>query len=70
MLLKPASKGFSIVVEFLLQNGADPDMADEVNCFSIRHNAYVILSNCDKYRLPSYMLITFSLFANRRDTPL
>ena len=30
VLLKPSSKGFSIVVEFLLQNGADPNIADEV----------------------------------------
>ena len=30
VLLKPSSKGFSIVVEFLLQNGADANIADEV----------------------------------------
>ena len=30
VLLKPSSKGFSIVVEFLLQNGADPNITDEV----------------------------------------
>ena len=30
VLFKPSSKGFSIVVEFLLQNGADPNIADEV----------------------------------------
>ena len=31
MLLKPASKGFSWIVEFLLQNGADANIADEVS---------------------------------------
>jgi len=29
VLLKPSSKGFSIVVQFLLDNGADPNIANE-----------------------------------------
>ena len=42
VLLKPSSKGFTIVVQFLLDNGADPNIANEVGiCANL-----LILNEC------------------------
>ena len=34
-LMKPSEKGFSIVVEHLLENGANPNLADQVSIMSV-----------------------------------
>jgi len=31
--MKPSEKGFSMVVEHLLENGANPNLADKVSCY-------------------------------------
>lgn len=32
--MKPSEKGFSMVVEHLLENGANPNLADKVSCYT------------------------------------
>jgi len=33
-IMKPAEKGFSMIVKYLLENNADPNIADQVNYFT------------------------------------
>ena len=34
--MKPAEKGFSVIVQYLLENNADPNIADEVRLMLVR----------------------------------
>ena len=43
MLMRPAERGFSIVVEYLLENNADPNIEDHVRKNASRSRFYCYL---------------------------
>ena len=40
MLMAPTSRGFSIIVEYLLQHGADPNLANKVHFNPLAQKRY------------------------------